>query len=39
LAEAMALVDANTDATELAQLLAARGVLYVEHGQLAAGAE
>ena len=39
LAEAMALVDANTDATELAHLLAARGVLYVEHGQLAAGAE
>jgi len=39
LAEAMALVDANSDATELAHLLAARGVLYVEHGQLAAGAE
>jgi tetratricopeptide (TPR) repeat protein len=39
LAEAMALVDANSDATELAQLLAARGVLYVEHGQLAAGTE
>jgi tetratricopeptide (TPR) repeat protein len=39
LAEAMALVDANSDATELAHLLLARGVLYVEHGQLAAGAE
>jgi len=39
LAEAMSLVDANSDATEVAQLLAARGVLYVEHGQLAAGAE
>jgi tetratricopeptide (TPR) repeat protein len=39
LAEAMALVDANSDATELAHLLHARGVLYVEHGQLAAGAE
>ena len=36
LAEAMALVDANSDATELAHLLHARGVLYVEHGQLAA---
>jgi len=39
LAEAMALVDANSDPTELAHLLHARGVLYVEHGQLAAGAE
>ncbi|TMC70043.1 MAG: helix-turn-helix transcriptional regulator [Chloroflexi bacterium] len=39
LAEAMTLVDANSDATELAHLLHARGVLYVEHGQLAAGAE
>jgi tetratricopeptide (TPR) repeat protein len=39
LAEAMSLVDANSDATELAHLLAARGALYVEHGQLAAGAE
>lgn len=39
IAEAMALVDANSDATELAHLLHARGVLYVEHGQLAAGAE
>src|SRR5256886_905400 len=39
LGEAMALVDANSDPTELAQLLHARGVLYVEHGQLAAGAE
>src|SRR2546428_213558 len=36
LAEAMALVDANSDPTELAHLLHARGVLYVEHGQLAA---
>ena len=39
LAEAMALVDANSDPMELAHLLHARGVLYVEHGQLAAGAE
>jgi tetratricopeptide (TPR) repeat protein len=39
LAEAMTLVDANSDPTELAHLLHARGVLYVEHGQLAAGAE
>ena len=39
LAEAMTLVDAQSDATELAHLLHARGVLYVEHGQLAAGAE
>lgn len=39
LAEAMTLVDANSDATELAHLLHARGVLYVEHGQLAAGVE
>ena len=39
IAEAMGLVDANSDPTELAHLLSARGVLYVEHGQLAAGAE
>jgi transcriptional regulator with XRE-family HTH domain len=39
LAEAMSLVEANSDATELSHLLHARGVLYVEHGQLAAGAE
>jgi tetratricopeptide (TPR) repeat protein len=38
-AEAMALVDPNSDASELAHLLHARGVLYIEHGQLAAAAE
>jgi tetratricopeptide (TPR) repeat protein len=39
IAEAMSLVDANSDATELAHLLHARGVLYAEHAQLAAAAE
>jgi tetratricopeptide (TPR) repeat protein len=39
IAEAMALVDANSDAAELAHLLHARGVLYFEHGQLAAATE
>jgi transcriptional regulator with XRE-family HTH domain len=39
IAEAMTLVDASTEPTEVAHLLSARGVLYVEHGELAAGAE
>ena len=39
IAQAMSLVDPNTDAVELAQLLHARGVLYVDHGQLAAASE
>ena len=39
IAEAMSLIDANSDATELAHLLHARGVLYTEHAQLAAAAE
>jgi tetratricopeptide (TPR) repeat protein len=39
IAQAMALVEPNTEPAEVAQLLHARGVLYVEHGQLAAAAE